>query len=76
MSPGFPQTQPQRFTPDGGPGKLRPVSINIFQVVSVYSAVSKSNRYDSSSSTYFLNKFIKWISVYKQTRINKSVDMN
>lgn len=29
MSPGFPQTQPPRFTPDGGPGKLRPVSIKV-----------------------------------------------
>ncbi|KAM7399394.1 hypothetical protein PAMP_018667 [Pampus punctatissimus] len=25
VSPGFPQTQPLRFTPEGGPGKLRPV---------------------------------------------------
>ncbi|XP_060929470.1 F-BAR and double SH3 domains protein 2-like [Limanda limanda] len=25
VSPGFPQTQPARFTPEGGPGKLRPV---------------------------------------------------
>ncbi|XP_053278500.1 F-BAR and double SH3 domains protein 2 isoform X2 [Pleuronectes platessa] len=25
VSPGFPQTQPPRFTPEGGPGKLRPV---------------------------------------------------
>ncbi|XP_034025293.1 F-BAR and double SH3 domains protein 2-like isoform X4 [Thalassophryne amazonica] len=25
VSPGFPQPQPPRFTPEGGPGKLRPV---------------------------------------------------
>uniref|UniRef100_A0A3Q2WUL7 Uncharacterized protein n=1 Tax=Haplochromis burtoni TaxID=8153 RepID=A0A3Q2WUL7_HAPBU len=25
VSPGFAKTQPPRFTPEGGPGKLRPV---------------------------------------------------
>lgn len=31
VSPGFPQ--PLRFTPEGGPGKLRPVSTTIIQDV-------------------------------------------
>uniref|UniRef100_A0A669BRR4 FCH and double SH3 domains 2 n=1 Tax=Oreochromis niloticus TaxID=8128 RepID=A0A669BRR4_ORENI len=29
VSPGFAKTQPPRFTPEGGPGKLRPVSISV-----------------------------------------------
>lgn len=31
VSPGFPQ--PLRFTPEGGPGKLRPVSTTVIQDV-------------------------------------------
>lgn len=33
VSPGFAKTQPPRFTPEGGPGKLRPVSISVTQEV-------------------------------------------
>lgn len=41
VSPGFPQ--PLRFTPEGGPGKLRPVSIKIIQDVYVFTLLSTFN---------------------------------
>lgn len=33
VSPGFAQSQPLRFTTEGGPSKLRPVSITVIQEV-------------------------------------------
>lgn len=51
MSPGFPQTQPPRFIPEAGPGKLRPVSIKVISI--------GLNMEDDSFVCFLQRKYVK-----------------